>query len=80
MMLFGLIVGSVIILAGVIGLFVRPNPALAILGILFGLFMLGLGLQKVRERRLQIEFDKSAGAEEEYPGPSEHNRDNGGCD
>lgn len=58
MMLFGLITGSIMTLAGVVGLFVRPNPALGILGIIFGLCFLTLSIQKVSERQLQAKFDK----------------------
>ncbi|ALE04760.1 hypothetical protein AL755_03475 (plasmid) [Arthrobacter sp. ERGS1:01] len=67
MMLFGLIVGSVITVAGVVGLLVRPNPTLGLLGIIFGLCLLGLGILKARERRQQIAYDKSERAQEDDP-------------
>lgn len=68
MILLGLITGSVMTLAGVVGLFVRPNPTLGILGIIFGLCFLIMGILKVSERKVQVKFDKSYGVqEEEHP-------------
>lgn len=68
MMLFGLITGSIMTLAGVVGLFVRPNPALGILGIIFGLCFLTLGIQKISESQLQVKFDKPYDVQEdEHP-------------
>lgn len=67
MMLFGLTTGSIMTLAGVVGLFGRSNPTLGILGIIFGLCFLTLGIQKVSERQLQVKFDKSYDVQEEKP-------------
>ncbi|ALO68178.1 hypothetical protein AS189_18840 [Arthrobacter alpinus] len=58
-----------IIVVGVVALFVRSNPTLAILGILFGGCLLGRGLLIGCARNQQIEFEKSEQATNDDPRP-----------